>query len=46
MISLRTDSGDAVRSSFEEEIEEIFSPKGRLSAAANFEYRPEQQRMA
>jgi ATP-dependent DNA helicase DinG len=46
MISLRTDSGDAARSSFEEEIEEIFSPKGRLSAAANFEYRPEQQRMA
>ena len=46
MISLREDSGDAMRSSFEQEIEKIFSPDGRLSAASNYEYRPEQQRMA
>jgi hypothetical protein len=41
MISLREDSGAAMRSSFEQEIEKIFSPDGRLSAAANFEYRPD-----
>ena len=35
-----------MRSSFEQEIEKIFSPDGRLSAASNFEYRPEQQQMA
>jgi ATP-dependent DNA helicase DinG len=35
-----------MRSSFEQEIEKIFCPDGRLSAASNFEYRPEQQRMA
>ena len=46
MISLREDSGGAMRSSFEEEIEKIFSPEGRLSTASNYEYRPEQQRMA
>lgn len=46
MISLREDSGDALRSSFEQEIDKIFSPDGRLSAASNYEYRPEQQRMA
>ena len=46
MISLREDSGDALRSSFEQEIDKIFSPDGRLAAASNYEYRPEQQRMA
>ena len=35
-----------MRSPFEKEIEKIFSPDGRLSAASNYEYRPEQQRMA
>jgi ATP-dependent DNA helicase DinG len=35
-----------MRSSFELEIEEMFSAEGRLSAASNYEYRPEQQRMA
>src|SRR2546425_5343612 len=28
------------------QVEEIFSPKGILSKASNFEYRPEQQQMA
>ena len=46
MISLREDPGDPMRSSFELEIEKIFSPDGFLSAASNYEYRPEQQRMA
>ena len=35
-----------MRSSFELEIEKIFSADGLLSAASNYEYRPEQQRMA
>ena len=35
-----------MRSPFEKEIEKIFSPDGRLSAVSNYEYRPEQQRMA
>jgi len=35
-----------MRSSFEAEIEKIFSPEGLLSGASNYEYRPEQQRMA
>ena len=35
-----------MRSSFELEIEKIFSPEGLLSAASHYEYRPEQQRMA
>jgi hypothetical protein len=46
MISLREDSGDAMRSSFELEIEKMFSADGRLSAVSNYEYRPEQERMA
>jgi ATP-dependent DNA helicase DinG len=46
MISLREDSGDAMGSSFELEIEKMFSADGRLSAVSNYEYRPEQQRMA
>jgi ATP-dependent DNA helicase DinG len=46
MISLREDAGEPRRAGFELEIEEIFSPNGRLSSAANFEYRPEQQAMA
>lgn len=46
MISLREDSGDTMGSSFELEIERIFSADGRLSAVSNYEYRPEQQRMA
>jgi ATP-dependent DNA helicase DinG len=33
-------------SSFELEIEKMFSADGRLSAVSNYEYRPEQQRMA
>jgi hypothetical protein len=45
MISLREDSGDAMRSSFELEIEKMFSADGRLSAVSNYEYRPEQERM-
>src|SRR6188474_2688150 len=28
------------------QVEEIFSPTGRLSKASNFEYRPQQQQMA
>ena len=46
MISLREYPGDPIRSSFELEIEKMFSPDGLLSGAANYEYRPEQQRMA
>ena len=46
MISLREFPGDPMRSSFELEIEKIFSPEGLLSAASHYEYRPEQQRMA
>ena len=45
MISLREDVG-GWRSPFEAEIENIFSPGGRLSSASNYEYRPEQQQMA
>lgn len=46
MISLREDVGGTAMSTFEREIHEMFSPHGRLSGAANFEYRPEQQQMA
>ena len=46
MISLREFPGDPMRSSFELEIEKIFSPEGLLSAASHYEYRPQQQRMA
>jgi ATP-dependent DNA helicase DinG len=46
MISLREDSGDTMGSSFELEIERMFSADGRLSAVSHYEYRPEQQRMA
>ena len=46
MISLREDCAGAGVSPFEQEIHGIFSEDGRLSLAANFEYRPEQQQMA
>jgi ATP-dependent DNA helicase DinG len=46
MISLREFAGDPMRSSFELEIEKIFSPEGLLSAASHYEFRPQQQRMA
>lgn len=46
MISLREEPGGPWRSPFVEEIEKIFSPEGRLSAASNYEYRAEQQEMA
>jgi ATP-dependent DNA helicase DinG len=46
MISLREDAAGRWRSPFEAEVEEIFSPSGRLSCASHFEYRPEQQQMA
>lgn len=46
MISLRENAGGRSRSSFELEIEAIFSPDGRLSSASNYEYRAEQQQMA
>jgi ATP-dependent DNA helicase DinG len=46
MISLREHSEDPIRSSFELEIEKMFSPDGLLSCATHYEYRPEQQRMA
>jgi ATP-dependent DNA helicase DinG len=46
MICLREDFDGAMGSSFEREVEKIFSSDGLLSSAANYEYRPEQQRMA
>ena len=46
MICLREDFDGATDSSFEREIATIFAPDGLLSAASNYEYRPEQQRMA
>ena len=46
MICLREDFDGAMDSSFEREVATIFAPDGLLSAASNYEYRPEQQRMA
>lgn len=46
MISLQEDPGQAALSPFEREIHQLFSADGRLSQAANFEFRPEQQQMA
>ena len=46
MICLREDSDGAMGSSFEREVARIFAPDGLLSSASNYEYRPEQQRMA
>ncbi|HEY5813688.1 MAG TPA: DEAD/DEAH box helicase, partial [Terrimicrobiaceae bacterium] len=46
MISLREEPGGHLRSSFETEIEGIFSPEGLLSAVSNYEFRAEQQQMA
>lgn len=46
MISLREDSGGGVGGGFAARVEAIFSPGGLLAKAKNFEYRPEQQRMA
>ena len=46
VISLISDSGVAWRASLVKEVEEIFSLNGPLSRGANYEYRPEQQRMA
>ncbi len=37
---------DSLESDFIEEVRSLFSKEGRLSAAKNFEYRPEQQAMA
>ncbi len=42
MIALK----DSLESDFIEEVRSLFSKAGRLSAAKNFEYRPEQQEMA
>ncbi len=46
MISLRDDEGYAGETAFEREIRDMFSETGKLSGAANFEFRPEQQEMA
>lgn len=46
MISLQTGEYGAAASVFEQEIAQIFSENGLLSGGANYEYRPEQQRMA
>jgi ATP-dependent DNA helicase DinG len=46
MICLREDFDGAMGSSFEREVARIFAPDGLLSSAANYEYRPEQRRMA
>ncbi|MCX8511115.1 MAG: DEAD/DEAH box helicase, partial [Chthoniobacteraceae bacterium] len=46
MISIREDFGAGGPSVFQQEIEEMFSETGKLSGAASFEYRPEQQQMA
>jgi ATP-dependent DNA helicase DinG len=46
MISIREDFGAGGPSIFQQEIEEMFSETGKLSGAASFEYRPEQQQMA
>jgi ATP-dependent DNA helicase DinG len=46
MISLREGVGEGWRSPFEAEVENIFSPGGRLSSASNYEFRPEQRQMA
>lgn len=43
MISLRENGGEG---DFAARVEHIFSPDGLLAKAKNFEYRPEQQRMA
>jgi len=45
MISLREDP-PAAAGAFEREVAGIFAPDGLLSAAANYEFRPEQQEMA
>ena len=42
MIALK----DSLESDFIEEVRSLFSEKGMLSHARNFEYRPEQQAMA
>ena len=46
MISIREDFGAGGPSIFQQEIEDMFSETGKLSGAASFEYRPEQQQMA
>ncbi len=46
MISLQEDPGNREESAFVREIRDMFSEDGRLSCAANFEFRPEQQQMA
>jgi ATP-dependent DNA helicase DinG len=52
VISLREEfggpetAGSKGMGAFEREIDEIFSPIGLLAGAANYEYRPEQQKMA
>jgi len=46
MISLREEDGPTGRSAFENAIHGIFSETGKLSGAAHFEFRPEQQEMA
>ncbi len=52
MISLREEFADpaaephAPPGAFEREVAEIFAPTGLLAAASNYEYRPEQQKMA
>jgi ATP-dependent DNA helicase DinG len=50
MIGLREDFGgspsDPAAGAFAREVAEIFAPTGLLAAAANYEFRPEQQAMA
>lgn len=46
MISLQEETGNGAESAFVREVREMFSEDGRLSHAANFEFRPEQQEMA
>lgn len=46
MISLREEPASAGTGAFEREVAEIFAPGGLLSAATNYEHRPEQEEMA
>ncbi|HEX4119932.1 MAG TPA: helicase C-terminal domain-containing protein [Verrucomicrobiae bacterium] len=46
MISLVEDQPAGAPSGLVSQIEEFFSPSGRLSQSRNFEYRPQQQQMA